>query len=364
MKKILLINPYHHSQIGGISTYARYLIKVGVDNLYKVEEIYFFKPQSSLTVAQSMSVVKSHWLFENQPQLWAKISKCHHDSKRNSKIIAKALESFDLSVYDVVIINWHYPLNLDYGASNIVLVQHYDAKFYKRKLKHNNIFAKAHQVVLFDKQHQINMNLADRKVNLISLPYQGNIVNIDDLNFKTKTEVVYLGRLDWTQKNTPYLIRVAREIGHKLHVYGAGSRLLNFLCQKNPKIVFHNTYQQNQIPRILKNAKVLVVTSNHEGFCFVIAEALANGVPVIVRDTFSSAQFLLNQKRNGVLLHAKDNYSKFAGAVDQFMCLDDVSYKIFVNNCINFANSHLRFELFHQKWSWILKLVTRKVWNF
>lgn len=82
------------------------------------------------------------------------------------------------------------------------------------------------------------------------------------------------------------------------------------------KVIF--TGWKFNIYHYLKNADIFVYSSNHEGFGYVILEALNCGLPIIATDTPFGPSEILKNGKYGILIPVGD-YKKMAEAIIRFL---------------------------------------------
>jgi len=125
--------------------------------------------------------------------------------------------------------------------------------------------------------------------------------------------IITAGRLV-EQKDHKTLInafaQVSRRVSSKLVILGEG-HLKDTLIKQTEKLgikdkVFFIGFQQN--PYVyFKNADLFVLTSVHEGFGHVLAEALATGTPVVSTDCQSGPAEVLDEAKYGLLSPVGDD---------------------------------------------------------
>lgn len=121
-----------------------------------------------------------------------------------------------------------------------------------------------------------------------------------------------MGRLA-EQKNPLYALEIAvalqnglpkgvREI--EFHVYGTGS-LLPQLRERVDAVglsaVFHNAYNRTEVPEIVQDNDLFLITSISEGQCIVALEVLAGGRPVFATPIGALPEILSEPVRGAVL---------------------------------------------------------------
>ncbi len=110
----------------------------------------------------------------------------------------------------------------------------------------------------------------------------------------------------------------------------------------------HGKINNSEISNILKSAKILLLPSKYEGFPLVIVEALSNGVPCIISNTYLNASYLINDERGAIINNF--NPEEWIDKIYTILNLDETQYKKLSNNCISFAKENLSFEIFEKKW--------------
>lgn len=112
--------------------------------------------------------------------------------------------------------------------------------------------------------------------------------------------VCFVGELNLA-KGFVYLLRAIKSLGSErahLEIVGAtGTRPTRRLLEQESKDVALTSAPGDPVPAYHR-AEVLVLPSLHDGFGFVVAEAMASGLPVIVTDD-SGASCLIRNGENG-----------------------------------------------------------------
>lgn len=128
--------------------------------------------------------------------------------------------------------------------------------------------------------------------------------------------LIYIGRLDQTQKRISDLITIAleldrRNINYILQVVGDGPEMqiviekLNPLIQKN-KVVLSGWKSKSEVITALRSSDVFILTSAFEGFSIALTEAMANGCCPVVTDIKAGNKQLIRNGVNGYLLPVAD----------------------------------------------------------
>ena len=89
--------------------------------------------------------------------------------------------------------------------------------------------------------------------------------------------------------------------------------------------------------------------SNCEGFPFSLVESLAAGVPIIVKDSFLDARYLVNNNNNGFMLKNNQSIDEYAKQINEIYNLDNNTYRHLCRNSYNFACKNLSEKTFNEK---------------
>ncbi len=166
---------------------------------------------------------------------------------------------------------------------------------------------------------------------------------------------VWMARLDQQEKNVKFAVELANK-NKDMMIYGAGpaqpiveKKLIN-------SKQFGGKVERKNIDKVLGSAKAFLLTSSFEGFGFTVSEALSNGTPAIIFDTFDIAKFF---KRSGAVFLIKpgdkEGYQK---AMDKIRNMSPKDYKKMQEKAIAFAKKELTKESFWESWDKAIKTKT------
>lgn len=117
-----------------------------------------------------------------------------------------------------------------------------------------------------------------------------NLSYIDSLNLETGRYIIFLGRLV-PEKRPDLLIKAFQLLDTcdwKLVLVGDTSGTddfkLNLTANKSDKIIFTNMLTGSSLSEIVRNAGLLVLPSDLEGFPLVLLEGMREGIPVLASD--------------------------------------------------------------------------------
>lgn len=90
-----------------------------------------------------------------------------------------------------------------------------------------------------------------------------------------------------------------------------------------------------------------------EGFPYVIVEALSNGTPCLVANTFNNACYLVDETRGRCI----DNFNVdiWAKEIEFFQNLNKEKYLNYCENALNFAKENLTVDKFKEFWIKLIK---------
>lgn len=103
-------------------------------------------------------------------------------------------------------------------------------------------------------------------------------------------KLVYVGQIDTAVKGIPVMLEACRHLKGEweLELYGEGyerTAFINWCADNGIAERVHWKGWQNDVWSHVKEASVLVLPSNSEGFGMVLTEALQRGIPVVASDT-------------------------------------------------------------------------------
>lgn len=193
-----------------------------------------------------------------------------------------------------------------------------------------------------------------------------NSVKEDFYNIKRKPlegKIVNIGRIS-KQKNQKLLIEAFYEVvtnfpNAKLEIYGEGP-LNNDIIQliKNYSLVDSVSLKGNvnNIPQVLAETDIFVLSSDFEGMPNALMEAMAMGIPCISTDCpCGGPRMLLENGKNGILVPVGD-VKELSKALD--LLLSNVKMKKYLGkNAKEKANKFMPNEIYYEWKSYIQKVV-------
>ncbi|MBO6021791.1 glycosyltransferase [bacterium] len=368
MKKVLLVERCKLDLLGGIERYNNYLIDI-LNKYYDVE--------IHILITENYQLDERVNEYKNCKYFYVDFSKL----KLGKNKIAHAFKEYDLikktrkkfnkllnqNRYNLIINSSFINLSPNKKLQNLFLIQHLSLDAYVGKYRTANIF-----VYLFYKFIK-NTNLLKNILNIVVYDYINKLefekynsyanyyaipLCIEDFNNKpiifpnltNRQGIVYIGRINATQKNVDKLYEINKFI-NCIYFYGQSynpieDKIKNKLISQNSYCGFFTDRENLQI--MLNKYKFCILYSNYEGFGFSLVEALSVGLPLIVKNTFTSASFLCNEK-TGLLLPKDTTIDQDIKLIEKFINMDNDTYKQYVSDCIDFYNKNLLYKNFEEK---------------
>jgi len=155
---------------------------------------------------------------------------------------------------------------------------------------------------------------------------------------KNKSSVIYVGRLV-EFKHIDILVKSVERLknqGIKIlcNIVGDGPELSNLqtlvnqLQLKNEVKFIGFQEDSNDIYKLLKSSKILVLPSTREGFGMVVVEAHACGLPVITIDNpNNAAKYLVKHQVNGSIVPLR--VDAIASAIKHWLSVDGTDYSMY-----------------------------------
>lgn len=186
----------------------------------------------------------------------------------------------------------------------------YDKKIIKHYIaRKNELFKLCNKYIILSKRFEKGIeycipNYDKNKLIAINNPLTVPITQCE----KHKNIVVFIGRLE-KAKRIDYLIQILAHIAPQylnweFHIYGDGSErktIEKFIkSQVSPNIKYYGS--TNNTSSVLQEAKILLMTSEYEGWGLVLTEAMANGTVPIAFESYASIHDIIENEVNGILV--------------------------------------------------------------
>ncbi|WP_036448957.1 glycosyltransferase, partial [Mycoplasmoides pirum] len=362
-------------------TYTKNLINIFTKNNYFVYEINVYSEKKNLFCSSNGNYEFVHTKYFENLNL-----KKDLNNKKTRNLFKRFFIFFKLYLCEIknaffikkfirlhnidIVINNNFSTPIWFNKfSKYIWIQHFDSQVYLlsfwnkilRKFLFINNPLKYPNIVFFTKKDfdyfLSKKMINNKKTNSFYIsPSIPRDKNLNFKNFNNKTQITYIGRLENKQKNINFLneivyLSLKKEKKINIDVYGSGED--EYLITKNNYINYHGYFKNDEIEKILDETKILLLPSNFEGFPLVIVEALSNGVPCIISNTYLNASYLINDERGAIINNF--NPEEWIDKIYTILNLDETQYKKLSNSCISFAKENLSFEVFENKWLNLLK---------
>lgn len=280
--------------------------------------------------------------------------------KKINKIISK-------NNFEIVINNTF----LQIKAKKNIWVQHSTIKVYKGNIFNSNFlnffsiiirflsklsfpWKKANIIVNYTKEDSVDFKAKkDSKFFYIPLFSNAPIVN----HFNKSKNFIWIGRFSNSDKNLFFLRDVGNEIyklsGLNIDVYGYGPEEKIFSKFLSKGILLKGKLSNSEVIKTLSNYKTLILTSNYEGFSFVIVEALATGTFTIARNTFKNINFLLNSGRGKIIDKNADPKYFALESLKTIRSSENMNR----GNLVKFFNENLTEKKFEENWIKVINYI-------
>lgn len=191
------------------------------------------------------------------------------------------------------------------------------------------------------------------------LMVQTNPVTIEAGNFvfnlvNKKKEIIYVGRIDYNQKRVyrvvdAWALLEDRFSDWELTIVGDGIERKNLEDKTKALGLRHINFEGFQSPiEYYKRARILMLTSEYEGFPLVLAECMSFGVVPVVYGSYSAVFDIINDGVNGLIFpYNKDGFSA-KNAVCQMVKVmnDDTIYSEMAIKAIEVSKQYSANEIY------------------
>lgn len=251
---------------------------------------------------------------------------------------------------------------------NVVLMYHGDSSeliLKKRATKHlDNLNSKKiynyKKLLLLSNSDKEKLSPYLNEEVRLRFSYMNNSIGLsyNKIESSNKNSWAFIGRID-DGKNPFALIEIGKiilkdNLKIKINVYGDGplkDDLENIINEFNlNNIIIIHGFEKNKV-KIFKENVGLIMTSKYEGYPYVILEAYAYGKPVVLFNTFTAAQELVDHNKTGFLIE-NENYQDMIEKMNIAMKLDDNDIK---NKFLLFNN-----DVIFEKWDNIFNEIKTK----
>ncbi len=191
------------------------------------------------------------------------------------------------------------------------------------------------------------------------LMVQTNPVTIDAKYFvfnptKKEKEILYVGRIDYNQKRVYRVIDIWALLEKKfpdwhLTIVGDGIEREHIERKANELALKHVSFEGFQSPKkYYQRAKILLLTSEYEGFPLVLAECMSFGVVPAVYGSYSAVYDIIDNGVNGIIFpYHKNAFSVELAAKELEMIMtDETIYKNLAEKAIETSKRYAVDEIY------------------
>jgi glycosyltransferase involved in cell wall biosynthesis len=224
------------------------------------------------------------------------------------------------------------------GLKNSVNIQHSDASYYNRRNEKwklnlsktivcytNNDNTFISNVIKKKKLHGFNIVPIIIPLDLKPLPKKQNKI----------CKLIYFGRIV-KGKGIYFLLKMLSHLNYDIHFYGFIPNYFKFPKKyEKYKSLFFGKYNNKDLPNIIKQYNYTITATNAEGFCIALAESMACSTPIILKNTFQNADFLIDKGKNGFFYDKKASPKKAAKQINAY--IENNDWQKTSKNCYEFA---------------------------
>ena len=369
-KNILIIIKDKLSTVGGIVTYNKMLIEI-IENNFQNINIDIFLPDSSTKDVNRDEVYNGVYKYYANTYNTKNI---HINNLLHYIFSRKAIRNLlKVKKYDLILNSTDVFCNKNISTkNNYFLIQHNPFELYQFKINKGFFafikriikkifgarfaFGKTKNIVLYDhknKELYCKLFKTNNKPNIYCISLCSK--NQQDINIKdiilNRKNIIYFGRFSY-QKNIKQLIKINEKLT-KIYFYGPGNDTDEYSKSVYNMFKKTNWYKgvlnQNNLYTTINKYKFSINYSLFEGFGFTIVESLSCGVPVIIKDSFTSASFLTSYDHR-LLIPKNATNEEAIKQINSLLNLSDEEYLEICKKALKFFQENLSYEIFEKKW--------------
>ncbi|MCW7551380.1 glycosyltransferase [Endozoicomonas gorgoniicola] len=351
--KLITVNSNKSTTIGGVEGLIRFIQSLDID--YKMIEL-FFSIGTKEVYQENKNIDYIDYSIKNHSGLLSKLG-----LKINQIRKIKSCSAGD----GAVIILFH-PNDLLYmpvsilKSSKIILVQtnRFDIFFkpfskiimalVKKYINYVTVYTKKDKAVLTEMYPDLG-----KKIKVI--PRGCRIQSCETVRTCSK-KLVTVARIDEDQKDFTAMLDIFSRLpkGYSLDIYGGGSAeeiaSLQEKVGKVPGVQFKGEVSDD-LPKVLQQYSVFLMTSRYEGFGQTLIEARSQGLPIVVFDNFDALSFIVENGFNGFAIQNNDRH-EFSRKILE-LCENEHIYMNMTRNALSKAQE-TNLDLVNSLWKEIL----------
>lgn len=237
--------------------------------------------------------------------------------------------------------------------SNYLLKSLFKKIYVLSKRKHYRLLLKhSAYLVLLSEKYKNEIQLLSGLKNISNVCAIPNPIIVDKSNFQKENRVLYVGRVNTSQKQVDRLLYIWQQLESKhpdwkLQIIGGGEDLSEL--QRNysymPSVEFHGF--KNPV-EFYKRAKIFCMTSAYEGLPMTLIEAQSFGVVPIAFNTFASVSDIIEDSKTGILIAPYKIHDYIASLESLIVDLDKLEQL-----SVNAKNHSVKFDINNIGNQWI-----------
>lgn len=187
------------------------------------------------------------------------------------------------------------------------------------------------------------------------------------LSNNVSNRIVAVGRLN-TQKNYPLLIATFKKLNNEypdllLEIYGEGplrNQLNSMIHNYNLTTKVTLMGSKSNIPSLIKDARMYVLSSNYEGMPNALMEAMSIGLPVVSADCpCGGPKELIDDYKNGFLFKVGDSEDLYR-TMKSVIEMQPIELNCIRNKAKNICETHSEDRIFSVWEDLLQKLIIKK----
>lgn len=262
---------------------------------------------------------------------------------------------------DILILRSHKMIEYFKLIARFVLYKKIRQTLWRNRITHfSDLFKKTDIVCLLSDKFIPDLSKVhpDNNGKIVSIPNPCSYTPLEKIS-KKKNQLLYVGRLERGEKRPDRLISIWRSLyrdfpNWELVIVGDGKerRSLESKAKHLPRIKFTGYQDPSQI---YEESKILLMTSNHEGFGMVLIEAMALGCIPFAFNSFAAAEDIIRDSENGFLI-TPFSLDEYSNKLSMLMSTPELQERM-ANNCLNSAKKW-SVAIIADKWENLLNKLT------
>lgn len=347
MKILFITIENHPGTLGGIQTFGRNLKEVyGKDLIFLTNK---FNVKKIHNVEDVIEVFSSNKILRAINKICKNIFRKYFIVENIKKINP-----------DICVLSSYNELEFVKNIkSKVILVQHTLADRYLFHSENEKFFKGLSQkepdyIICLSENDKIKFqeNIKSKNIKFKVIRFPNKIEILNTKKEKNKNLVI-LSRLENSAKRLDLAIKVMKKLSDfTLNIYGEGPAenfYKEIIKKENIKNVFLKG-STNRVQEKIDESSIYVITSDFEGYPVSSIESMRRGLPIIIRDTFGSANDIVVNNTNGILLDKEWNEDKFVEAVKKIYD----NYEYYSENSKKLGKRY-DFEIIKREWDTLFK---------